>query len=85
MAKVAPNIIVHRKEASSTTAMDSTLLASVCDQDPVLQIDTVSHQMRSQHVASEDHLGLSFREQVESSHQLGLPPITFFSQTSPRE
>lgn len=65
--------------------MDSPLLPSMSNEYGIVQINPEMRQMWNQDFAGEDQLCSTLSKQMETSHQPGLPPMTFFSQISPSE
>src|SRR5262245_9806057 len=78
------DVILHWNVLATSTAMDLAFLLGVGDEDWRMQIDSHTRQIWPQKVAGKCLLGTSFSKQVEAHHQWGPPPMTFFSQTSPR-
>ena len=78
-------VILHWAESKTSTATGSPSPTGVSNEYRIVQVDTVTGQVRHQSVASKHQFGVTLSEQMESSHQVGLPPMTFFSQISPNE
>ena len=81
-----PNdVFLHRAKVSAAAAMSSMFLVRMGDQDRFIHVDTVFRQMRLEQGVSKRLLGAPLGKHIQSRHQCGPPPMTFFSQISPRE
>src|SRR5262245_39086082 len=78
------DVVLHRHVLATPAAMHSPFLPGVSDKHWRMQVYAAISQLRLEHVVGKRQLGWPFGEEVEARHQCGPPPMTFFSQTSPR-
>ena len=80
----ALDIVLHGLVTNRPSPMDITFSTSMSDHNCAVQVHSEMSEMRTQDSIRKRTFGLALHEQINAGHQCGPPPITFFSQISPK-
>src|SRR5437762_9168937 len=78
------DVIFHRQVLAASTSMNFSFFLGVSNEHWRMQIYSQVSEVQFEQGIGKRLLGFSLGEQIEARHQCGPPPMTFFSQTSPR-
>src|SRR5260370_277170 len=78
------NVILHRQIPAAAASVDFSFFLGMSNENWGMQINSEISEVQFKQRIGEGLLGWALGKQVQARHQCGPPPMTFFSQISPR-